>query len=64
MRRALLLLLPMLAGGCDRAPSFDERYDAQAANVAARAAAMQEEADARIAASNAAGRGAPAPAAQ
>lgn len=48
MRRALIFLPLMLLGACEREPKFDDRYDATAKEIEARAKAM----DADIAAAN------------
>ena len=38
--RAVALLLPLLLAACHREPDFDERYDKAAAEIEARAKAM------------------------
>lgn len=53
MRAAGLLVLVLMAG-CRSEPSFEQRYQSGAENLAERANAMEAELDARLEAANAA----------
>ena len=40
MRRAAILLLPLVLAACEKEPSFEDRFDKASAEIEARAKAM------------------------